>query len=119
MSDARFVVLKFGGTSVATPERWRTILEQAKARKAEGFVPVVVCSAVTKMTDLLNRLVDEAAQGRHSGPLAQLRERHAEAPPRAWTSTSRRRSDRSFRSWSASRSAPGSCATRARACVPG
>ncbi|HEY3444750.1 MAG TPA: bifunctional aspartate kinase/diaminopimelate decarboxylase [Myxococcales bacterium] len=78
MSDSRFVVLKFGGTSVATPERWRTILEQAKAREAEGLVPVVVCSAVTKMTDLLGKLVDEAAQGRHAGPLAQLHERHAE-----------------------------------------
>lgn len=79
MSNVRFVVLKFGGTSVATPERWRTILEQARARvDAEGLKPVVVCSAVTKVTDMLGRLVDEAEHGRQAGPLAQIRDRHAE-----------------------------------------
>ena len=42
-----FVVLKFGGTSVATGARWRSILDQAKARADDGLLPVVVCSAVT------------------------------------------------------------------------
>jgi diaminopimelate decarboxylase/aspartate kinase len=79
MPDPRFVILKFGGTSVSTPGRWRTILAQARARiDGEGLWPVVVCSAVSKVTDLLGRLVDEAARGQHAELLGQLRQRHAE-----------------------------------------
>ncbi|MBI5545271.1 MAG: bifunctional aspartate kinase/diaminopimelate decarboxylase [Deltaproteobacteria bacterium] len=79
VSSVRFVVLKFGGTSVATAERWRTILEQARERiEREGLKPVVVCSAVSKMTDLLGRLVGEATIGRHAPLLSKVRELHAE-----------------------------------------
>jgi diaminopimelate decarboxylase/aspartate kinase len=63
--------------------RWQNILEQARAR-ANGvgepaLRPVVVCSAVTKMTDLLERLVAEAVRGGDAwrATLAALRERHA------------------------------------------
>ena len=74
--SGRFVVLKFGGTSVATPERWRTILDQARRRAAEGLRPVIVCSALTKVTDLLQKLVTDALAGRHEPVLAELRRRH-------------------------------------------
>ncbi len=77
------VVLKFGGTSVATAARWRNILEQARARASGAgeppLRPVVVCSAVTKMTDLLERLVVEAVAGGDGwrATLQALRDRHA------------------------------------------
>ncbi len=58
--EPRFVVLKFGGTSVATPARWATISAEARKRLAEGLRPVVVCSAVTKVSDLLERIAREA-----------------------------------------------------------
>jgi diaminopimelate decarboxylase/aspartate kinase len=80
---ARVVVLKFGGTSVATAARWRNILAQAR-RRAEGageapLRPVVVCSAVTKVTDLLERLVAEAVRGGDGwrATWTAIRERHA------------------------------------------
>ena len=57
------MVLKFGGTSVATVARWHTILEQAQRRADDGLLPVVVCSAVTKMTDALEGLLQEAVAG--------------------------------------------------------
>jgi diaminopimelate decarboxylase/aspartate kinase len=76
--ESRFVVLKFGGTSVATKERWQNILVEANKRAGDGLIPVVVCSAITKMTDLLGKLVDEAVEGRHEPVLQQLRARHAE-----------------------------------------
>lgn len=72
----RFVVLKFGGTSVSTGPRWQNILDEAKKRVVSGLQPVVVCSAVTKISDMLERLVNEAIEGRHEPVLAELRARH-------------------------------------------
>lgn len=77
-SPSRFVVLKFGGTSVATARRWQNILDEAKKRAADGLKPVVVCSAVTKISDALEKLVDEAVAGRHEPVLEHIRARHVE-----------------------------------------
>jgi diaminopimelate decarboxylase/aspartate kinase len=73
-----FVVLKFGGTSVATAARWQNILDEAKKRSAAGLKPVVVCSAVTKISDMLEKLVNEALAGRHQPVLDAIRARHEE-----------------------------------------
>jgi hypothetical protein len=48
-----WVVLKFGGTSVATAARWKSIVALAKKRRDEGFRPVVVVSALSGVTNLL------------------------------------------------------------------
>jgi diaminopimelate decarboxylase/aspartate kinase len=77
LPQPRFVVLKFGGTSVATPERWKTIADEAQKRLVEGLRPVIVCSAVTKISDLLEKLMHEALEGRHEPVLKDVRERHA------------------------------------------
>ncbi|MFB3902234.1 MAG: aspartate kinase [Acidobacteriota bacterium] len=47
------IVLKFGGTSVATPQRIRQVAELVHAKKAKGLKVVVVVSARAKMTDSL------------------------------------------------------------------
>lgn len=74
-SDAPWVVLKFGGTSVATLERWRTILELAAARRAQGARVLVVVSALSGITDALKGLCagapDERAQR-----VADMSQRH-------------------------------------------
>ena len=77
-STSPFVVLKFGGTSVATAARWHTIAAEAQKRLDEGLRPVIVCSAMTRVSDTLEKLVHEAVGGRHEPLLAQLRARHAE-----------------------------------------
>ena len=79
-SSAAFVVLKFGGTSVASGARWGTILEQAKARADDGLLPVVVCSAVTKITDALEKLLQLAVSGEDGwrAQLEAIRARHSE-----------------------------------------
>jgi diaminopimelate decarboxylase/aspartate kinase len=74
----RFVVLKFGGTSVATGARWRTILDEARLRVQDGLRPVVVCSAISKVSDQLEQLVSAALRGEHAPVLAALRARHEE-----------------------------------------
>ena len=70
------VVLKFGGTSVSSLDRWRTILRLVRDRQAEGLAPMVVCSAVTGISNLLDRLLPDAILGRHGGALATIRGRH-------------------------------------------
>ncbi|MCE5232947.1 MAG: bifunctional aspartate kinase/diaminopimelate decarboxylase [Mizugakiibacter sp.] len=55
-SAAPWIVVKFGGTSVATREHWETILRLAASRRAEGARVVVVVSALSGVTDALKAL---------------------------------------------------------------
>jgi len=73
--DAPWVVLKFGGTSVATVDRWRTIRQLAAARRAEGARVVVVVSALAGVTDALKALCTCATAEREMA-VAQLVDRH-------------------------------------------
>jgi len=59
-SDPSWVVLKFGGTSVSTAERWQTILGLVKQRQAEGLRPVVVHSALATVSNRLDELLRTA-----------------------------------------------------------
>ena len=72
----RWVVLKFGGTSVASRERWETIASLARERLAAGLRPLVVCSALSGVTNALERLLADAVAGQPGPALAALRERH-------------------------------------------
>jgi diaminopimelate decarboxylase/aspartate kinase len=73
--DAPWVVLKFGGTSVATAARWRTILDLAAARRAEGMRVLVVVSALSGVTDALKALCT-CAPAEREGAFAKLVARH-------------------------------------------
>ncbi|MCF7934954.1 MAG: aspartate kinase [Synergistales bacterium] len=53
------LVLKFGGSSVATPERIRAVAERVHAFREQGNQVVVVVSAMGKTTDGLLSLADE------------------------------------------------------------
>jgi diaminopimelate decarboxylase/aspartate kinase len=74
-SDAPWVVLKFGGTSVATADRWRTIQQLAAARRAEGARVVVVVSALAGVTDALKALC-ACAPAEREAAVEKLVERH-------------------------------------------
>ena len=71
-----FVVLKFGGTSVATAARWRTIADIIRTRRSEGHTPVLVCSALSGISDLLEGLLDAALRDEHGPLLVALEARH-------------------------------------------
>lgn len=73
-----WVVLKFGGTSVSSAARWSTIAAQVQERLDAGLRPLVVCSAVSGISDRLDALVTHALQGDHAEPLGAIRERHLE-----------------------------------------
>ena len=60
--SAKWIVLKFGGTSVAGRPQWEAIASLARDRRAEGFRVLLVCSAVAGVTDRLNALADGPEQ---------------------------------------------------------
>ena len=72
----RWVVLKFGGTSVATAANWAIIRDLVRDRLAEGLRPVVVHSAVGGVSNQLAALLHEAAQGDDEQLLQAIVDRH-------------------------------------------
>lgn len=74
--DLRWVVIKFGGTSVSTVENWRTIAGIVQSRLAAGPRVLVVCSALAGVSNSLEKLLEEAAGGDSSGIFDALRDKH-------------------------------------------
>ena len=75
-------VQKFGGTSVADPERIREVAEHAVRTKRRGTDVVLVVSAMGKETDALLRLADDVSTsqpGREMDMLITAGERKAMA----------------------------------------
>ncbi len=71
----RWIVLKFGGTSVSRRHRWDTIGKLAKKRADEtGARVLVVVSALSGVTNELTALADGAADSRER--VAALEQRH-------------------------------------------
>ena len=64
------IVMKFGGTSVEDPTAIRRIAAIVAGRVAMGKQPVVVVSAMAKVTDQLLRAAEPAVQGDRAGALA-------------------------------------------------
>jgi diaminopimelate decarboxylase/aspartate kinase len=62
-SKRRWVVLKFGGTSVATPERWKVITDEVKRVRENGERACVVVSALSQVTNRLNKCIEESLKG--------------------------------------------------------
>ncbi|HEV7714388.1 MAG TPA: hypothetical protein VGO53_02265, partial [Steroidobacteraceae bacterium] len=71
-----WVVLKFGGTSVSSLANWKNIADVVKARVADGAAVLVVHSAVTGITDKLEKLLDAALQQKHEEAFAVIETRH-------------------------------------------
>jgi bifunctional aspartokinase / homoserine dehydrogenase 1 len=79
VTDGRWVVHKFGGTSVADANRYRRVAEIVAGDW--GGRPAVVVSAMSGVTDALVRAVELASQRapEYTEELSQLRLRHREA----------------------------------------
>ncbi|MCB1612295.1 MAG: bifunctional aspartate kinase/diaminopimelate decarboxylase, partial [Xanthomonadales bacterium] len=83
-ADPRWVVLKFGGTSVSRRHRWENIGRLMSARHQEGLRVLTVVSALSGVTDALKAMAaqhgDAAAMAagaeslieRHRGFAAEL-----------------------------------------------
>ena len=75
-SDSSWVVLKFGGTSVSTAERWQTILGLVKQRQADGLRPVVVHSALATVSNRLDELLRSSRDKEARPSIEDLKELH-------------------------------------------
>lgn len=75
-SAVPWIVLKFGGTSVSLRERWDTIAQVARERIEEGFRPLVVCSALSGISNALEKLLVLAKNGDYAELLADVEARH-------------------------------------------
>lgn len=74
-----WVVLKFGGTSVSSLACWETIAKVVRRRLDEGYRPLVVCSALSQVSNQLEAALSTALEGGDPAkPLAALWARHEE-----------------------------------------
>jgi aspartate kinase len=81
VARAGLVVMKFGGTSVEDAKAILRTAEIVRGRRERGMKPVVVVSAMAKVTDLLLAAAAAAGRGDKKGALtiaARLRNRHIE-----------------------------------------
>lgn len=78
MSSHTWVVLKFGGTSVSNLPNWRNIAAIIADRRATGARVMVVHSAVSGITDKLEKLLQSALSGEPEIVLAAIEERHVQ-----------------------------------------
>ena len=73
---AAWIVLKFGGTSVSSLANWRNIAAVVRKRRATGVRVLVVHSALSGVTDRLEKLLAGALAGAHEPLLAALEDQH-------------------------------------------
>ncbi len=72
------VVIKFGGTSVSTRECWEVIRRVALAHLEHARRPLVVCSALSGISDLLERILQRAPHNEHAPLMEEVLRRHQE-----------------------------------------
>ena len=75
-TPSAWIVLKFGGTSVSSLTNWLNIAKVAAARRAAGARVLIVHSAVTGITDRLEKLLDAAVGQSQNEELRLIEERH-------------------------------------------
>ncbi len=70
---SQWLVLKFGGTSVSSRERWLNIAETAQQYLKSGYQLVIVCSAPALISNLLLEAIDRAQEQNQAEPLHKIR----------------------------------------------
>jgi diaminopimelate decarboxylase/aspartate kinase len=71
-----FVVLKFGGTSVAGADNWPRIATVLRDRLRDGLRPVLVHSALAGVSDRLEALAGLPGEDRRDQLMEEIRDRH-------------------------------------------
>ncbi|TQV72978.1 aspartate kinase [Aliikangiella marina] len=72
----QWVILKFGGSSVAKPSHWETIANAVQQVLDDGDRPLIVLSALKNVSNELERLLHEALESKFERSLNALKIRH-------------------------------------------
>ena len=75
-TPSAWIVLKFGGTSVSSLPNWRNIARVVAERRAAGARVLIVHSAISGITDRLERLLDAGTQKAQEEQLRAIEEGH-------------------------------------------
>ena len=75
-ANKRWVVLKFGGTSVSSAANWLKIASVVRSRLAGFLRPIIVHSALSGITDRLEALLSAAPAGTQAGILEHIDATH-------------------------------------------
>lgn len=70
------IVTKFGGTSVSSRETWQNIAIITKAHIARGDQPLIVCSALTQISNKLEKAITLALTNEHETLLKDIVQSH-------------------------------------------
>lgn len=76
VAESRWVVMKFGGSSVSSAGHWATIVELVRARLDAGLAPIVVHSALRGVSNSLEEALDAAVRGDVGDRLERIRQQH-------------------------------------------
>ncbi|MBH97991.1 MAG: diaminopimelate decarboxylase [Rhodospirillaceae bacterium] len=74
--DSPFVVMKFGGRSVASSDNWEAIYEVLVERIDNGLTPVVVHSALAGVSNCLEQLIETSSQEKSKKILSDIESLH-------------------------------------------
>jgi hypothetical protein len=76
IANSDLVVMKFGGTSVSSVESWKKISALLRNRLESGLRPVVVHSAIDKVTRDLEQILQTAVSSDPAELIVALRQQH-------------------------------------------
>lgn len=72
----RHIVTKFGGTSVSTLTNWENIAKITQQHIKHGFQPVIVCSALTQISNKLEQVIEAALLNQHQAIHEDILQQH-------------------------------------------
>lgn len=70
------VVIKFGGTSVSTRATWNNIAAITQKHLSTGVQPVIVCSALTQISNKLEKAIEAALLDEHHSLFNDIQSSH-------------------------------------------
>lgn len=70
------IVTKFGGTSVSSRATWNNIAAITKKHLLTGVQPVIVCSALTQISNKLEKAIEAALLDEHHSIFADIQNSH-------------------------------------------
>lgn len=78
IANSRFVVMKFGGTSVSFADNWLRIADLVRNRLKSGLRPLIVHSALKGASNALEQMLDQAVESDFADTFLRLKCQHFE-----------------------------------------